>query len=661
MHLFIVAIFLIFSGGILSFTFSRRRSLSAILGSSFCVTGSLLASWPVFLALSGTAVDSIVLELPLGPATLCLDAVSAFFAIPVLLIGSLSAIFSAATVRNEKYMKGGYWFFFNLLVAAMLLLLCSANAFVFLTAWELMSVAAFFLITHRDELSTARNAGWRFLVASHIGTAALLFMFALLGSGSGSLEFAKFSAGNLPEGMGSIIFFAALFGFGVKVGLLPLHVWLPDSYAYADAPVSAILSAAMSKMGFYGLLRVIMFLPSFMESWGWAMAIGGLFTGIFALITGMAQSDLKKVIAYSSMENAGIILMALGTFVLAVSWQQPLIAFAALAGALFHVINHSVCKGLLFFGSGAVFYGVGNRKVELMGGLAEQMPFTAITFGLASAAIAGLPPFNSFVSEFIIFLAGMKVATIGNASGLLLAVVVLAGLGLIGGLAAACFARTFGLVFLGASRSEKKHTPEDVHGLVRLPMIILSIILVLTAFLSPWLINVVATVATAIAIPAGMTFADGVELAYVVAPLKMIACFSFGLFVLVILGWHLRNRFFSKGDVFDRGTWDCGYASPDPRIQYTSSSFSQPVVEAFSSVIRPYQFGEKVNGLFPQRASFRTDSPDSVLRYLFFPLFALINRILIPIRAFQHGRLHLYIFYIAFTLLALLVWKVVTL
>ena len=659
MQLFLIAIIIIIAGGSFAGLFGRMRNVSSAIGALSCLAGTGMALVTVIKSLFfGSDAGQYLLNLPLGPATLCLDQVSAFFALPVILLGSLAAIYAAATAHyDESHALGSYWFFYNLLIASMLMLLASANAILFLMEWEIMSVAAFFLITHRSEIGTVRNAGWRFLVASHIGTAGLFILFGLLSASAGSFEFEQFLHAPATYGSYSTIFFLALFGFGVKVGLIPLHVWLPDSYTFADAHVSAILSGAMSKMGFYGLVRVMMFLPVQQASWGWILLFGGLLTGVFALITALVQHDLKKVIAYSSIENAGIILMALGCAVLASIWKQPAMAFAALSGALLHILNHSICKGLLFLGSGAVYFGTGTRKLEAMGGLAKSMPFTALAFGIGAAAIAGLPPFNNFVSEFLIFLAGLKATRLGTSSALLLSATVLAGLGLIGGLAAACFSRTFGLVFLGAPREEKPIPPREIQPMVRLPMAILVVAIFSVALLSPWLLLPVSHVVAQIGAPAGMLFsADDLLLSAV--PLRAISAFSLALVILVILGWRIQKSRFAKGEVQDRPTWDCGFAAPDARIQYTSSSFSQPVSEVFSSIVRPFRHGEKVSGLFPQRASFRTEAPDSLLRYLFIPLFALIDRLVMPLRALQHGHLHLYVGYLAIALLALLLWKV---
>lgn len=659
MQQYLIAIALIMTGGILTLIIRKHRDVSNIIGAGSAIIGSLLAMLPVLrVVFAGADFPVLLLNLPLGEATLKLDAVSAFFALPVLVLLPATALFSGAVARQEKYGADGYWFFLNTLAAAMLSLLISANAAVFLVSWEIMSVAAFFLITHRDEIATARSAGWRFLVASHVGTAALMLLFALLSARSGSLEFAQFARANLADGIGSLAFFLTLFGFGVKVGLLPLHVWLPDSYTYADAPVSALLSGAMSKMGFYGLLRVLMLLPVPVASWGWTLVIGGLLTGIFAMIMALAQSDLKKVISYSSMENAGIILMAIGCSVLAMSWKQPLIAGIAMVGALLHILNHSVCKGLLFLGSGAVYWGLGTRKLEMMGGLAKNMPFTAVCFSIASAAIAGLPPFNNFISEFIIFVAGLQAATVNDPAALLLAAAILAGLALIGGLAVATFARTFGLVFLGAPRHDKKHEINEIGTLVKAPFLILVGLIGILTVASPWLLKPIHGVAALIMKDQAGISATVLPGEFLQQPIIMVVLFSLALLVLVIAGWQIRQRFFSYGDRNDRLTWDCGYAEPDARIQYTSSSFSQTIVDLFSAIVRPYKHGEKVSGLFPQHASFRTDAPDSLLRYLFVPLFNLVDLGLRPFRALQHGRLHLYICYVAITLLALLIWKV---
>jgi len=659
MQQFLIAIALITTGGILAFITRKTRDVSTIVGAGSAIIGSLIAVVPVVRVLfNSVELPLLLLNLPLGQATLRLDAVSAFFSLPVLLLLAVVALFAGIEAAHDKHAHDG-WLFFNFLGAAMLLLLVAANAVLFLVAWEMMSVAAFFLIAWRDEIASARNAAWKFLVASHIGTAALMLLFAMLGAHAGSYEFAQFSGAHFTDGMASVAFFLALFGFGVKFGLLPLHVWLPEAHAFADAPVSAVLSGAMIKMGFYGLLRILMLLPNISASWGWVMVAGGLLTGIFAMAMALAQSDLKKVVAYSSVENAGIITMAIGCSILAIVWKQPFIAGAAMAGALLHILNHAVCKGMIFLASGVVYHTIGTRKLEVMGGIARSMPFTATCFAIGATAIAGLPPFNSFISEFIIFVAGLQVATLQEPAALLLAFLIMSGLALIGGLAVATYARTFGLVFLGAPRQEKRHEISDIAPSLRLPfMILLGFILVLTVT-SPWLVEILLRVAaTLMAGHQGFALAD-LQGELLHKPLIIVVQFSVALLALVIAGWQLRSRFFSTGDRSDRPTWDCGYAAPDARMQYTSSSFAQTIVDIFSPVVRPYKHGEKVTGLFPQHASFRSDAPDSLLRYLFSPLFGLVDRILLPLRGLQHGRLHLYICYVAITLLALLLWKVV--
>lgn len=659
MQQYLIALTLMIAGGILAFLTRKSRNLSAFWGAGSAILGALVAAWPVAHVLLGrTDMPVLMLQLPLGEATLRLDAISAFFALPILFLQIAVSLFSGIDARHDKHAYDG-WLFFNMLSASMLLLLVSANAVLFLVAWELMSVAAFFTIAYRDEIASARSAGWKYLVASHIGTAALMLLFAMLAAQSGGFEFSQFAAARLPSGMHSVAFLLALFGFGVKFGLLPLHVWLPDAHAFADAPVSAVLSGAMIKMGFYGLLRIMMLLPAPEAFWGWILVVGGLLTGIYAMAMALAQSDLKKVIAYSSIENAGIIMMGIGCSLVAIAWKQPFIAGVAMIGALLHILNHAVCKGLIFLAAGVVYHAMGTRKLETMGGLARSMPFTAVCFSVAAVAISGLPPFNSFISEFVIFTAGLHTATIKEPTAVLLSFMIMSGLALIGGLAVATYARTFGLVFLGAPRQAKRREISDVMPALRLPFLLLLAAIAVLTLASPGIIDVLQSVVLVFMARQTEFTAASMQIESLQSPVGIVVMFSLALIVIVFVAWQIRHRFFSAGDRSDRPTWDCGYAAPDARMQYTSSSFSQTIVDIFSAVVRPYKHGEKVSGLFPQNASFRTDAPDSLLRYLFTPIFSLVDRVLLPLRAFQHGRLHLYICYVAITLLVLLIWKVV--
>jgi hydrogenase-4 component B len=659
MQLFLYAIMVVFLGGFLAFILGKWRRTSNFFGAFSCLLAALLTLKPLYAVLiAQQTLDPISFALPLSQATITLDSVSAFFALPVVVLGSISAFFAAATSnpRNEQY-PGAYWFFYNLLMAGMLTLLCTSNAVLFIMAWEIMSVAAFFLIAHRDEHNTTRNAAWRFLIASHIGTAAIFFLFAILSTASGSYDFAAFANAPLATSLPSVVFFLALFGFGVKVGIFPLHIWLPESYTFAESHVSAVLSGAMSKMGFYGLIRVMMFLPNHLESWGWALLLGGVVTGIFAMAMALTQIDLKKVISYSSMENAGIIMIALGAGLLANLWGAPIIALAAFIGAFLHVLNHAVCKGLLFLCAGSVYFATGTRNIEQMGGIAKAMPFTATLFGIGSMAIAGLPPFNSFISEILIFLAGLKAATLTEPKALLMATVVLMGLGLIGGLAVACFARLFGLTFLGAQRSNRQLNLKSIKPLVNFALFTLALMILAIALAAPTLLTPIYRVVVQVVAPTGSSFTLE-HLQTLMGPIKTVSTISAYLIILTCLLTLVKRKFFSKGEETSL-TWDCGFLAPTPRIQYTASSFAQPANEAFIAMNNYQVKGEPVAGLFPKKGSLKTHSEDFAEKSLFQPMFYGVNKYLIMFRGLQHGKLHLYVCYIAVTLLVLLLWKVV--
>ncbi|OQB49597.1 MAG: Hydrogenase-4 component B [bacterium ADurb.Bin157] len=660
MDLFLSAVVAIFVGGIIALFTGKWRGVSNFFGAFSCFLGTIFALKPIYdVLIANKTLEAITIALPICSASVSLDKISAFFALPIVILGFISAYFAAVTVnpRNEQH-PGAYWFFYNLLIAGMLSLVASSNAVLFIMSWEIMSVAAYFLIAHRVEMNTARNAAWQFLVASHIGTTGIFFLFAILASAAGGFQFETFHSSALAEGSAAVIFFLALFGFGVKVGFFPLHIWMPDSYTFAESHVSAVLSGAMSKMGFYGLIRVLTFLPVHAELWGWVLLFGGLITGIYALVIALVKLDLKKVISYSSMENAGIILMAIGTGILANRWNQPLIAFTAFSGALLHIFNHALCKGLLFLCAGSVYFATGTRRQEQMGGIGKSMPVTATAFGIASIAISGLPPFNNFISEFLIFMSGLKAASLSTPKSLLLSAAVLLGLGLIGGLAAALFTRSFGLVFLGTPRTNRRLNTKNIKSDVNFTLIILSAAIIAASIFAPMLISPFAGVVSEIVKPLGITY-DPAYIATISAPVKTISLFSLAVILITCIAVFIKSKFLDKNQRSDAPTWDCGFLKGTPRIQYTSSSFSEPANEVFVSVNRLHIRGEKIKELFPAKSSFHTEATDSAEKHLFIPAFNIINKFLIMFRGFQHGKLHLYIFYIAVTLLALLIWKVV--
>jgi hydrogenase-4 component B len=617
--------------------------------------GCGLAAIPVIRTLMGNAPPALEIawNMPGGSLTFGLDGLSAFFCLPILLVSPLAALYGCQYLAHEKKPLGPVSFFYNVLTASMLLLLAARNGLLFLVLWEVMALGSFFLVVFDDEHAHVRQAGWTYLVASHIGTGALLVLFALFGQQAGSLDFSLMAQTALSPTMAGILFVLAVIGFGTKAGFIPLHVWLPEAHPAAPSHVSALMSGVMIKTGIYGLLRLLTMLGHPPAAWGWTLVIIGLVSGILGVAFALAQHDLKRLLAYHSVENIGIIALGIGAGLLGLVWNQPMLAALGFGGGILHVLNHAVFKSLLFLGAGAVLHSTGTRDIDHLGGLIKSMRWTAVTFVIASAAISGLPPFNGFISEFLIYLAGFSGVRAEAPGTVILAIAIGGGLAIIGGLAAACFAKAFGVVFLGEPRSSHATGAEEVGAAMRWPMAVLAAACLGLGLLAPAVVKMVLPAVRLVA-PAALP-AEFVTTA--MGSLMGIVHISAALLLLAI-GLYLIRRYLPRGrEETATGTWDCGYARPTARMQYTASSFAQPLTDWFKIFLGTHRHGTGPEGFFPQRALFETHTPDAARERLFAPLFRLIDRALSPVRRMQHGRIHEYLLYIAIVLVLLLIWK----
>jgi NADH:ubiquinone oxidoreductase subunit 5 (subunit L)/multisubunit Na+/H+ antiporter MnhA subunit len=447
----------------------------------------------------------------------------------------------------------------------------------------------------------------------------------------------------------------AVIGFGTKAGFIPLHTWLPEAHPAAPSHVSAVMSGIMIKTGIYGLVRTLTFLGAPAEWWGWTLVGVGAASGVLGVLLALAQHDLKRLLAYHSLENIGIIALGLGLGLVGLSRGDPTLAVLGFAGGLLHVVNHAMFKGLLFLGAGAVAHATGTREIDRLGGLIKKMPWTAGTFLIGSAAISALPPLNGFVSEFLIYLGSFSAVATSPVAVAIPTLIAVAALALIGGLAAACFAKAFGVVFLGEARSEEVRRAHEAPAPMRAAMIALAACCVLLGLLSA---VVVPRLAPAISVATGLPLeAARQPLAYAGGPLLWITAGAAVL--LAVLGGLtlLRRKLLAGRQVGQAGTWDCGYAAPTARMQYTASSFAQPLTDLFRLFLRTRRTGKEPEGLFPKEASLETHTPDVFRDGLFRPAFLGAAWLMTRLRWLQHGRLQLYVLYIVLTLLVLLVWK----
>jgi formate hydrogenlyase subunit 3/multisubunit Na+/H+ antiporter MnhD subunit len=515
-----------------------------------------------------------------------------------------------------------------------------------------MALASFCLVTFEDERDEVRDAGWTYLVATHLGTAFLLAFFVLLGRGSDTLDFDRLYAAPADA---SLLFLLAVVGFGTKAGFVPFHVWLPEAHPAAPSHVSALMSGVMIKTGIYGLVRMLTVLGPPPPWWGWLLCGIGASSGIFGVVFALAQSDLKRLLAYSSVENIGIIALGLGLGVLGLGTGAPVVAVLGFGGALLHVLNHALFKGVLFLGAGVVAHTTGTRELDRLGGLLRRMPQTGAAFLTGAVAISGLPPLNGFAGEFLIFLGALHGVMAAGLATAIPGVVVIGGLALIGGLAAACFTRAAGIVFLGEARSEYPAHPLEPGVAMRLAMGLLAAGCVLMGLLAPWVVGALAPVIeSATRLPIDTVRAN---LEPAVVALRCVVGAGLGLGVLIALLGGMRRWLLAGRHVEASVTWDCGYAQPAARMQYTAASFAQPLTDLFGGLLQTRRHVGAPAGLFPHDASLVTETPDVWTTYMYRPLFHGIGRGLASLRWLQHGRVNLYVLYIALTLLVLLIWK----
>jgi hydrogenase-4 component B len=654
METVLAAIAIILFSGIISLIFHRSPIAASIASVIGIVIGCIVGLVPVVQTLISGAVFSIQWPwgVPGGILSFGLDPVSALFLLVIFGISAPVSVYGGQYLwpGRKEHNLGVTWFFTSVLIVAMAVVVIARNSVLFLIAWEVMSLSSFFLVMTEHKRSDVRVAGWTYLVAAHIGTAFLLAFFILIGQ-HGSLDFEHFT----PTAHAGLLFVLSVIGFGTKAGFVPLHVWLPEAHPAAPSHISALMSGVMIKMGIYGIVRTLTFLGTPPEWWGWLLLGIGLISGLLGVLFAIAQHDLKRLLAYHSVENIGIIAIGLGIGLLGVSYQSPILAVLGFGGGLLHVVNHALFKGLLFLGAGAVAQSSGTREIDKLGGLLKKMPWTGITFLVGSIAICGLPPLNGFISEFLIYIGAFHISQSFHSRMAVASLITVGGLSLIGGLALACFTKAFGIVFLGEPRTEHKTDIHEVGMAMKIPMVILAAGCLIVGVAAPLVIKMLIPAIVQVSqLPidaAEELFAQGMSPLYRVVMIFSICC---GLIALIafIRFMLLRNR-----KIGTAVTWDCGYAQPTTRMQYTASSFAQPLTDLFQSLLRTRSHLLRPKGVFPKAAAMRTHTPDIFQQYFFRPIFFGVDKVLGYFRWLQHGNVNLYILYILITLLTLMFWK----
>jgi hydrogenase-4 component B len=638
------------------------------LPSWLALVGALVGVIVALDALLGHTVGNLTgwRVLPGAQLSWRLDALAAFFLLVISLPGLAAAWYGlgyldAAHDGQPASSRAGTDAGLNVFLASMTLVVLADSIIGFLIAWELMSLTSFFLVIGDGRRPDARRAGYIYVVMTHVGTGFLILAFMALARHSGSLDFAALRGGaaTLGHWERDAIFLLALLGFGTKAGLVPLHVWLPRAHPAAPSHVSALMSGVMVKLAIYGLIRFVFEFSGPGPSWwgGLLLALGAV-SAVLGILYALMERDLKRVLAYSTVEHMGILTLGLGAATLLDARGHDSAAALALLATLTHLLNHAMFKSLLFLGAGAIQTATGTRDLERLGGLARRMPRTSVLVLVGAVAIVALPPLNGFAGEWVLFQAllrmGFEVGTTPIATGAALAAGALA---LTGALALACFVRVIGVAFLAMPRSDAARDAHEVGITLQAPMALLALCCVVLG-LAPTLVfrllrPVTQTLTNATAHPAaGWTGVDVTREGGAYAPALVVA----GLLVVGVLPWLLGRLVGGRALTRVAPTWVCGNLL-EPRMQYTATAFSKALRLIFGALIRPQRtvvLERPVSEFFVRAVRYEGDTQPIYERHLYQRGVGLVIGAAQRVRALQNGSIRAYLAYIFVTLVVVL-------
>lgn len=614
-------------------------------------------------------VDELKLGLPWQTWHVRFDGLSAFF---FLIIGiAVFAVSFYAPNYTQHEQKDAQSFtvlslFTGLFISGMMLVLLADDAFMFMIAWELMSVASYFLVAFQHENSANRRAAFLYLLMAEVGALLIILAFGVVASFADGFTFDALRTSTIPTTWMSIAFVLALMGFGMKAGLVPIHVWLPEAHPVAPSHISALMSGVMLKVALYGLIRFCFdLLPQVHWQWGVILLIVGTLSALSGILYAMMQQNLKRLLAYSSVENVGIIVMVLGLSMIFLDGNHKELAALGLVAALFHAFNHALFKNLLFLGAGMIHHQTHELNIDMLGGLIKKMPETSVLFLIGCMSISSLPLFNGFVSEWLAFQTALQVDVLDN--GVLKSMIPIsaAALALTAALAAACFVKVFGLIFLGVPRSRHAEKAKEIDSFTMMiaPIILATLCFFFGIFPSVMLhlLNSVtshiidATLPkTAVLTPLWLAPVSMQQASY--SPLLILISV---LITALVLFFVLHGK--DKTKVRIAPTWDCGFGGLTPRMQYTSSAFTMPLRRIFSSV---FLIDEKIEKTMRENTTFNVAQVRYSLHiqehswvYIYQPIERGVNRVAKQVGRIQTGNIRTYLGYSLGTLI-LLLWLV---
>lgn len=658
--IFLTGVLLIFTGGIISLFVKEK--IKAIVVSFFVFCGAIFTLIPSFTVIIKQKVISEIytFNFPVGELKIVIDPLAAFFIILISIMSFVSAVYSIGYLKpylKTKRTISSHFLFLSMLIASMILVVSIQNALAFLIAWEIMSISSFFLVVFENEKNEVFDAGINYLITMHISVVFLIIGFILLSISSGSsLDFESFKSFlNNNKNFANIIFIIFFIGFGIKAGFIPLHTWLPKAHPASPSNVSGMMSGLMIKIGIYGILRILLLIGNPGISLSYFVLCISLISGVFGVMYAITQHDYKKLLAYHSVENIGIIGIGIGLGMLGIAYKNNFMSVLGFFGAFLHILNHSIFKMLLFYSSGAVYQKTHTRNIDDLGGLIKTMRFTAVFFLIGTLSITGVPPFNGFISEFLIYLSMINGISTNNLVLSVIIILSIALLAFIGCMALLCFTKVFGMVFLGNARTPDAEKASEVSPSMIIPMAVLSLFCILIGLFPAGIVMFIKPVVSLFGVESTFVFSNTVNL---------LTNISKNLFIFILIFFALffiRYLLLRKKRIYKTKTWDCGYQAYNPRMQYTSSSFSKSFLFLVNPLINKQYKIKKPEGLFPVEASFDSHTKDLFEKYLINPFIKLVRKFLDLFTWIQSGDTQKYILYglifLVFVILSIIIFN----
>lgn len=586
--MFLASLLLSVVGAFASLLLGRSEKTAKIVGCCFGIVASVLALTSGLQAIVGPILTYAAPTSFFG-FSLRIDPLGGVLVTVISVLAFVAWVYGLSYFDDYKGKGiGTMCFFMNLFIASMDLVITLDNAFWFLVFFEMMSLTSYFLVvTEQDKASI--KGGFMYLVMAHIGFFMIMISFLVMSGVTGSFEFSAFRATSFEPGIASLIFMLAFLGFGVKAGMIPFHSWLPQAHPAAPSNVSALMSGGMIKIGIFGIIKVgfdLLNLSGCQLWWGIVVLLFGAVSSVLGVTYALAEHDIKRLLAYHSVENIGIILMGVGVALIGWATANPIITVIGLMAALYHLINHAMFKGLLFLGAGSVLYSTHTRNMEIMGGLTRVMPVTAMCFLIGSLAISAIPPLNGFVSEWFTYQGLITAAMSGDVIVKTVCAFTAVALAITGALAVTCFVKAYGVTFLGNPRSEAAAQAQEVPAPMKFAMIVLAIICIALGICAPWIVPILANAAAATAGQATITAASGIALVNPVIDTTMSTpLIAVLLIAAIVIPFAIIKAKSKGGSKNTPDPWACGY-NPTPDMPLIATSFAGSVHMFYAPLYR---------------------------------------------------------------------------